>query len=557
MRGLAIILGALALGACAAPGGFIAPEDEAQSAYGPFLAARYAGASRDVDASARLYAEAMAFEPGSDFLTSRAFLSALMAGDFARADATAAAAAGTGDVSRLAQVYLAAASLAGARVTYPEIAPSDPFGDMIADMLNDWRAASKGRRQALAATDRPESSAFSVTGHMLPHRALLLETAGAYDRAESAYRAADASLDLDDFTTVLLGEFLERRGRRQEAVALYDRRLARTPGREDAEIVAARARAASGGRAPRLPDADEAAARALFPPAAILAAQAPADYSALYLRLVQRLDSRFDRNTLTLAAMLDGLDLLEAAADTFRVVQHGPFAAEAAVNAAWIDFRAGRTEIAVDRARDLAETTRREESRLLLADLLRATDRCEEAVALYDRVRAERAGSGLPADWRHAYFAGLCVQTGRGWAEAEPYLVAALEAAPDEPRVLNHLGYQWIVGGERVEEGFALVARAAELAPDNGSILDSLGWGHFKQGRAEEAVRWLERAIALSPSNPTINWHLGDAYARVGRDLEARFQWRRARELDPDPEELTLIERRLTLGLDAGPEDLP
>ena len=558
LRAGATILLSLTLSACTAmPGGFLAPQDEPQSVYGAYLAARYAGASRDVDASARFYADALAFDPDSELISERAFLAALLAGDFAHADATAEAAAGDQGASRLARLYIDAADLAGARLTAPgETSGPDPFSAMISQMIDAWALIDRRRRAAARELAESVDTPFSVTGHLLVHRALILEAAGDFDQAEQAYRAATLSLDLDDFTTVLLGEFLERRDRGAEARALYADRLAETPGREDPEISAALARVEAGRRAPRFPAADEAAARALFAPAALLTSQAPVDYSALYLRIIQRLDPAFQRNTMALAQMLEELSLNTAAIETYRGAGEGPFKAEAAINAAWLAFRSGDRSAALEQARTLAGETRREGPRLLLADMLRASGRCEEAAAIYDAVTERRRTSGEALDWRPLYYGGICRQTIEGWLAAEPYFLQALEIAPDEPRLLNHLGYNWIVIGSRPDEGFELVSRAAELEPANGAILDSLGWGHFKQGRIEEAVRWLERAVERSPSDPTINWHLGDAYAAAGRNLEARFQWRRALELDPDPREEALVGRRLELGLAAGPDDL-
>lgn len=250
------------------------------------------------------------------------------------------------------------------------------------------------------------------------------------------------------------------------------------------------------------------------------------------------------------------LDLNDAAIAVYQSVDRGPYSVRAGVQAAWLAFQNGDEARAIDAARRLIDTEDTESSRLLLADMLRASDRCAEAVPVYQQVIDARQSAGVEPDWRHFYYAGICQQRTEGWNAAEPFFVAGVEAAPDEPRVLNHLGYNWIVLETRVEEGFALVSRAAELAPNNGAVLDSLGWGYFKQGDVAQAVRWLEDAVARSPGDPTINWHLGDAYAAAGRDLEARFQWLRALELAPEERERALIARRLEGGLAAGPSDL-
>src|SRR5262245_17429902 len=114
----------------------------------------------------------------------------------------------------------------------------------------------------------------------------------------------------------------------------------------------------------------------------------------------------------------------------------------------------------------------------------------------------------------------------------------ALELFPDQPHVLNYLGYSWIDQGIKLDEGMEMIKKAVQQRPDDGYIVDSLGWAYYRLGNYEEATKQLERAIELKPEDPTINDHLGDAYWRVGRVLEAKFQWAHARDLKPDAEEL-------------------
>jgi tetratricopeptide (TPR) repeat protein len=94
-----------------------------------------------------------------------------------------------------------------------------------------------------------------------------------------------------------------------------------------------------------------------------------------------------------------------------------------------------------------------------------------------------------------------------------------------------------------------MIRKAVEQRPDDGYIVDSLGWAYFKTGNYDEAVKNLERAVELKPEDPTINDHLGDAYWRVGRMLEAHFQWSHAKDLNPEPEDLPKIEAKLKNGL--------
>jgi tetratricopeptide (TPR) repeat protein len=125
----------------------------------------------------------------------------------------------------------------------------------------------------------------------------------------------------------------------------------------------------------------------------------------------------------------------------------------------------------------------------------------------------------------------------------------ALELYPEQPHVLNYLGYSWIDQGVHLDDGMSMIKRSVEQRPDDGYIVDSLGWAYYRLGNYDEAVKNLERAVELKPEDPTINDHLGDAYWRVGRGLEARFQWSHARDLKPEPEDLAKIEQKLKTGL--------
>jgi tetratricopeptide (TPR) repeat protein len=559
LRALFAALVGSAVSACASGPFFLPPDDSPQTAYGAVLSASYANRVRDMDASARLYGAALEFEPQSALVSERAFLSALTAGDFERADRAAAGAVQAPDASQLVHRYVDAARLAGARLpaSAAEEARADRFNALVAGVLADWSAVKRGGEGREAAFARAQTGGgLQSAAYLLVHRALLLETAGRFDDAEALYRAAEASLDLRNFSVIMLGGFLERRGLADDAAALYQRQIARENGEPDPEVVAALDRVQAGVRAPRLPRPDEAAARALYAPAAFLTARASPEYDVLYLRLIERLDPGFARGRMSLALVLQQTGFGDEALASFDQLADSAFRYDAGVRAAWLRFRTGQQSAAMESLQRLPDAPPFRAT-LGLADMHRLTGDCAEALALYQTVIAALDSQGEGADWPQLFYAGVCTEATQGFAAAEPLFERALARGPEEPLVLNHLGYSWIIGGVRVDEGVALTERAVALAPENGSILDSYGWGLFKLGRLDEAVRWLERAAAQSPGNPTIQWHLGDAYAAVGRVLEAEFQWRRALELDPEPAEITLLDRRLELGLQAGPVDLP
>ncbi|MFN3549843.1 MAG: tetratricopeptide repeat protein, partial [Mesorhizobium sp.] len=166
----------------------------------------------------------------------------------------------------------------------------------------------------------------------------------------------------------------------------------------------------------------------------------------------------------------------------------------------------------------------------------------------------QRIDEPTRADWNLFYQRGIAYERLKEWDKAEPNFRKAIDLFPDQPQVLNYLGYSWVDMGMNLEEGLDLIRRAVELRPNDGYIVDSLGWAYYRLGRFDEAVTELERAVSLKPDDPVLNDHLGDAYWRVGRRLEATFQWAHARDLEPDADVLASVQRKLVEGL---PADAP
>ena len=151
-----------------------------------------------------------------------------------------------------------------------------------------------------------------------------------------------------------------------------------------------------------------------------------------------------------------------------------------------------------------------------------------------------------------------CYERAKEWPKAEDDFKKALELFPDQPLVLNYLGYSWVDQGVKLDEAFKMLRRAVELRPNDGYIVDSLGWAHYKLGQYNEAAQTLERAVDLKPADPVLNDHLGDAYWHVNRKVEAQFQWNHARDMNPEPEDLPGILKKIQGGLpDANPENPP
>jgi tetratricopeptide (TPR) repeat protein len=183
-----------------------------------------------------------------------------------------------------------------------------------------------------------------------------------------------------------------------------------------------------------------------------------------------------------------------------------------------------------------------------LGDWHRRADRFDAAIDAYSRAIAT---AGPDAGWGLYFLRGSMNERAAHWPAAQADLREALKRSPDEPIVLNYLGYSMLDRGENQAEAVALVERAAKLRPGDGGVIDSLGWAEYRQGRYADAVTTLEKAIALEPNDPTVAEHLGDAYWQVGRRIEARFRWQQAIDLDPTAAQKKALIAKLDYGLDA------
>lgn len=548
VRILALLLAASALSSCASS---TAPPDDEASVYGAFLAARYAGVNRDVDGAAANYTRALGQAPGNATLADRAFITTLLSGDGEHAAELAQTTMRAGDPSRLATLYVATDQIARrdyrAAIASLEAAPDyGPFNTLLRDLLLQW--ALMGDGQAVAAMDAANETLAPgfLSAHLWLHKAMLADIAGEMDAADAAYRTATYSSVFPRLATEMYGNFLERQGRIDDARVLYESNRESNPA--EPFVNEALRRLETGQRPQRRLSVPQMASRSLFGPASDLAGQADMDLSAIYLRMVQRLDPDYAPTRLTLAGTLERIGLPEAALVEYAAVADGPYRFTADIEQGWLLVQTDRADAATALAERLVSETGAREARILLADIFRGQGRCAEAVGLYEQVIAELAEAGEPGDWRYHSLAAECLHDVNDRLAAEAHYLAALDLAPRQSTLLNNLGYSWIDRGERVEEAFEMIQLAAELAPENGNIVDSLGWAHYRLGHYEAAVQALERAAELEPGSATANYHLGDAYWQVGRELEAGFQWRRALDLDPSPDQRDGLEYRIANG---------
>lgn len=220
---------------------------------------------------------------------------------------------------------------------------------------------------------------------------------------------------------------------------------------------------------------------------------------------------------------------------------------------AQLQVLAGHPDEAIRILKELVENEKNIDAQIQIGDIYRGQDDFKNALNAYNDAY-DMLGNKITAKyWDLSFARGMANERLKNWDQAEKDLQTALLFEPDQPYVLNYLGYSWADQGVNLEKASEMIEKAARLKPNDGAIIDSLGWIYYRMKQYDKAVATLEKAIQLAPTEPELNDHLGDAYWNVGRKSEARFQWKRAVSFTTDNASITKIQNKIDNGLsDAG-----
>ena len=507
------------------------------SVTGSYMAGEQALKDLRTEEAARYFTQAAQGEWDNPLLVERAFIAQAADGQVGQAASTAKHLLELESPHELAELVIATEALKERRYGPAErllgAIGQESFTGITAGILRAWALVGDNRKAAAdALLDKLGST--GLEDFLVFHRALMAEASG---DTEGAIALAGRAFDAEPYVARIVevyARILANAGRFDEAldvIADFERRGLTHP------VVTIVKEQVEAGQRPGIFAANvQVGAAEMFHGIGVaLARDGSLDLALVFLRMGLYLDPSADVIALALGQLLDSAGQHDAANTIYEAVPATSSMKPTAVVrvAQNLDLTGNRDEalrrlnnIVVSRPNDLDAVS-------VLGDLLRYDEQYIEAAETYSKA-IELTGGENPSDWRFYYVRGIAYERAKEWPKAEADFLKALELNPDQPAVLNYLGYSWIDQDMHLEPALEMIEKAVAAQPQDGYIVDSLGWAFYKLGRIEEAVETLERAVLLRPNDPEINDHLGDAYWRAGRKLEARFQWNVASSVDEE-----------------------
>ncbi|MEP4196684.1 MAG: tetratricopeptide repeat protein [Aliishimia sp.] len=534
----------------------------AESFSGSYLAGRQAEQQNDYAQAASYYTRALVRAPDNVDIMESLTLVNLMQGQFERALPVARTMESRGLTSQVGQMVittdLARSGEFEALMNHIGQHEGVGIGPLVDGLLLAWATLGSGDTAAAMTAFDSLSNQQGLRGFALYHKALAFALTGDFESAESIFiEDTDGLVQLTRRGAMARSEILSQLGRNADALATLEQAfgLASDPG-----ISALREKLEAGEKVPfsHISSAQDGMAEVHYSIAAALVNEAQPDYTLLYARLAQSLRPDHSDALLLAAELLGQLDQQELAIEAFAAVSRDHVDYHAAELGRIGALRAlDKPDAAIEALNNLAKT----HGHLAivhstLGDVYRGEKNFAEATTAYDEALEQTPDTQIRGKWFLYYARAISHERRDMWEEAEADFRSALELEPEQPQVLNYLGYSLVEKQINLDEALDMIERAVAARPDSGYIIDSLGWVLYRIGRYEEAVQHMERAVELMPVDPVVTDHLGDVYWAVGREREAEFQWHRALSF-VDPEETDgeadpdRIRRKLEVGLDA------
>lgn len=525
---------------------------------GAYLAGRQASYNYDFATAAERFSQALIKDPSNPAILESAAAAYLATGDVAHALPIAKKIEADGLKSQIANMILIydEARRGAFDDLLTRIKDKRGMGELADGLITAWAELGTGNTQAALKQFDEIAKKRGLHDFAMYHKALALASVGDFEAADKIFSgAADGPLQRTRRGMIAWAQVLSQLERNDEAVALIDE----TFGLDiDPEIGDLRRRLAAGESISftLINDVQDGIAEVFYAIGQALQPDSGGDYVLLYSRIAENLNPDNVQALIMSAELLDALGRYELAVDTYRRVPPSHPAFQTAELGRSESLRkAGKTGAAIEVLEQLMQSHPDQPIVFVTAgDLYRQLEKFDDAVAAYDK--AIKLYTERDSEQWFVYYARAISHERLGhWDKAEADFRQALKINPDQPQVLNYLGYSMVEKGINLDEALDMIKRAVKARPDSGYIVDSLGWALYRLGRYDEAIGYMEHAAELEAVDPVVNDHLGDVLWAVGRHTEARFQWRRAlsflddstsaQDVDPDR-----IRRKLEVGLD-------
>ncbi len=521
---------------------------------GAYLAAMVAANESDYAAAAGWYARALTRDPANPALLEGAIISNIGRGEILLAADDSRRLVAAGAKSQTA--YLALTAQAGQAGHFDEIlkasASGMTAGALLDGLVNAWAELGQGQMtEALARFDKIAATK-GLEAFGLYHKALALASAGDFEGADDILSGrAAGEIAVMRRGVIAHAQILSQLERNTDAIALLDRSFGTG---NDPQVDDLRRRLAAGEPLPFevVRNATDGLSEVFFTLATALNGEAANSYTLLYARIAAYLRPDHYEAQLLTAGLLEQQGQHDLATAAYaQITPDSPIFYVAEIGRAQATYAAGRKEASIEILQALTRTHGTIMSvHVALGDALRRDEHFVEALKAYDAAIAMIPQPDR-SHWTIFFSRGICEERQGNYDIAERDMRKALDLQPDQPQVLNYLGYSFVDRGQNLDEALGMIERAVAGEPSSGYIIDSLAWAYFRLGRYEEAVEPMERASLLEPVDPVVTDHLGDVYWAVGRTREADFQWHRALSFDPLEKDAERIRKKLEVGLDA------
>jgi tetratricopeptide (TPR) repeat protein len=528
------------LSSCAAgPLGSFGPVARPDPAFGAFLSARYADDTGDPAAATKYYAIALRAQPDNQALISEAFMAGVLSGN-PDAVSLAARQPHSGLATMLLGNHAASAGdFAEAQQQFASL-PQDDLTGLIKPLLIAWSQFGQGNEQAALNGLGPYFNNPNFAAIYVLNAALIADTAGDNKNAAQLYGAMDGSQP-NLRTAQVLASWYTRQGQHGQAMAELSGLVAAHP-----DLAIALPALQMQLDKPVINNATDGMAEAYLTLAGSLTQPQAALLRVAFLRFALGLRPDLSAARLLLADTLTGADnpnatptkmQMQNALDVLAPISPSdPLYAPAAVQQANLLAAMGRTDQAAALLEGLLSQAPNDPGLLSnIGDVLRQGNKYADAIPYYTRA-IDALGPNPPASaWTLYFDRGIAEDQTGNWDKAEPDMMTALRLSPDQPYVLNYLAYSWAVHGQNLHKAKTMLLKAVALDPNDGAVIDSLGFVEMKLGNTQQAVSLLIQAVQLSADDAEVNGHLGDAFWQAGEPLAAAYQWQRALSLHPDP----------------------